>query len=239
VQLVVVRVVPCCPRAGRRLLLTATLVLCACAPSLPSETPLGRGPEADAEKPEPTRVGDKRPQPRDGAAEKTEPNGPPRQATRPNPVAKPATAKPAATPGKTKRADERPIFFAGSYGGLYDAIIALQGHPEKKRVDPKAKVRVERVSDTRARLVLLESETENPYCTLDVDVSANQGTISAGQSWSGPPALGEVTGSIISGTARVDARRLLIDLTADVEANVVGERVGGKLRFHFHGWRPL
>ena len=100
-------------------------------------------------------------------------------------------------------------------------------------------MRVDRISDTRAQLVLLESKTEEPYCTLDVDVTANQGTLSPGQSWSGPPALGEITGNITSGTARVDARRLLIDLTADIEANLVGERVGGKLKFHFHGWRPL
>jgi len=214
------------------------LALSACSPTLPSETPLGRGPAAEQERPERIEVGDKR-APEGGAAAKIEPGQSSHPAARPAPGPKPATAKPATRAGQTKRADERPIFFAGKYGGLYDAIIALQGHPEKKRIDPKAKIRVERVSDARARLVLLESETEDPYCTLDVDVSANQGTISAGQSWSGPPALGDVTGTIISGTARVDARRLLVDLTADIEANVVGTRIGGKLKFHFHGWRPL
>ena len=235
-----------CSRRRRGLLSTSghiqalaiTGILAACSPTLPSETPLGRGPAAEKEKPERIETGDKR-APEGGATAKTEPSLSSHPAARPAPAPKPATAKPSATPGQTKRADERSIFFAGQYSGLYDAIIALQGHPEKKRIDPKAKIRVERVSDTRARLVLLESETENLYCTLDVEVSANQGTISTGQSWSGPPALGEITGNIITGTARVDARRLLVDLTADVEANVVGDRIGGRLKFHFHGWRPL
>ena len=231
--------------AGRWVLGLALLMGSACGPSLPSDTALGVGPGAEPEKPQRSRVGDKTAEGAEsGAADEsssvpadTRPDRP-KSGSRASGTPRPTTSAGAA-PGEPRKADERPLFFEGLYGGLYEATVVLrQGSGARKRTNPRAKVRVERPSDAAAELLLLDADSGSPFCTLTVQVEANDATIPVGTAWTGPPEHGELSASITSGTAKVEARRLVIDLEAEVQSKD-GKPASGKLRFHFHGWRPL
>ena len=213
-----------------------------CSRELPSEVPLGVGPNPGKDDYAALDDGG----PKEAAAE-----------TGTSAVASTATAAPPEVPPPPETPKGEPdagqvataaedagaapdagakIVYAGQYAGSDTSVFRFAHSPEPKTEnDPNAKTRVVENADGSLAITFVSSSDGSDICTLQAKPKGRDAVIAAGQAcFSG----GRVSGKVTSGKARFDGKRLVIDLTADLELNMGGQTLTGSLQYHFDGARP-
>jgi len=213
----------------------------ACAPALPSTTPLGEGPlvkaeaalrakqdkakSAEAKKPE---AGEAPPPP---VAEAP----PPPKAPEPPPPAPNAEGKKPEPAGKTP-AGKKPavaVIYAGEYIGS-DTSSYKMGGMDRDEKDDKARTRVEG-SGPDISVIFIDSGSGKDICTLKAQMTGKTGSFAAGQKcWGDGPGM---SGTLTRGTASFDDKKLVVDADFDLEVGQGDMKMSGKLKYHFEGTR--
>lgn len=220
----------------------ATLVLLACAPVLPSETPLGEGPlakkEAEARaKAEKARDASAKLSGRSSESAETPPPVEPPPSVEPPPASTGASAEPPKpeTPGK-KEPGKKPalvVVYAGEYVGSDTSAYKMQGN-ERSEKDDKARTRIEGTAP-EISVTFIDSGNGKDICTLKGKTNGKNVSFAAGQKcWGDGPGM---SGTLTQGSAKFEDKKVTIDMDFDL---VIGEgdmRMTGSLHYHFEGTR--
>lgn len=231
-------------------LLLATLLAAACAPALPSEKPLGVGPLALAEAGRLEKLEAEREARKKSARGAAQSDAPPparpsakRETPGDDEPKKTDAEEPKNEPGDKAEAGKKPdkaaaaLKWAGLYVGSDTSVFKLPGVPERPQPDPNAKTRVEDKADGSVDLIAIDSSNGKDICTLNATPKGKDRKvfdITRGQKcFEGDD--GAMSGTITKGTARFDGKKLVIDMSLDIEAGPEEMRMKGKLEYHFEG----
>jgi hypothetical protein len=233
----------------RWLLLILVAAVVACGGPLPSKTPLGTGPLAEVEVDE-EAGGDARRAPgadsKARSASTEEPSAPAESdesdqgkegADEPTAKVKAEQPDPSAAATDASPAESEPVVFVGRYSGEDTTTLRIDGMPERQMPDPNAKIDVERESDQEVKIIIIDSNTGDPFCSLLAETSGNVATITPDQSCPDSGQGGSMTGTVTSGTATVTGTRLVIDLAATIQLDYGNRTADGSLDYHFEGER--
>lgn len=229
----------------RQLLWLVPWLALACAPALPSATPLGEGPQVQAElaqrakeekalaakaKPGAGAPAPAAPAPEPVAPPPETPAPPPPKATAEAPKPEAAGAK---TPGGKKPAVV--VVYAGEYVGSDTSTYKMAGM-ERDEKDDKARTRVEGAGP-EISVSFIDSGTGKDICTLKAQMSGKTGSFAAGQKCWGSDGPG-MTGTLTKGSASFEDKKLVIDADFDIQVGGEGDvKMSGKLHYHFEGTR--
>ena len=221
----------------------AIAIAIACAPGLPSATPLGEGKLAEPE-PEPGE----RHVPREDAGSDAEEQGDTGlDAGTSDDAARPETGGADAddtvadaSPDADGETDGGPdtstvANFTGEYRGEDVSIIRIDGLPDRRERDPNARTKVEQSTDDRVEITLINSANGDPLCTIEARVSGNDAEVTPGQECFSEGSA--VQGSVSSGKARLEKEQLILDLDVALELSFGPETRSGNLDYHFEGSR--
>jgi hypothetical protein len=211
-----------------------------CAPS-PSRAPLGLGPLAVAEQ---ARDAETATAGRGHAAA-------PRAAARSEPSAS-AKAAPAETApdgaggtvaGDSDDADEPAAgassepAFEGLYAGEDVAVFRLTGFPEREQRDDKAKIRIEKASDGKVSITLINSEDGSDLCELLARVEGNTALLESAQPCFSDGSEGSLQAELTSGRAVLEGDRLTMDAEGTLAVSLPDQELDGELTYSFEGER--
>lgn len=223
-------------------------LLVACAGPLPSEVPLGKGPLFTAE----AKQREKRAAEREEARANA-PDAPPKtiaQAPKAQPKSTSSDAGAGGAPNAAATSSADPpkgdgakppatsVAYAGMYVGRDTSLYKLSGLPDRSETDANAKTRVEDRPDGGVFLIPVDSSNGKDICKLHATVkSKSQKTfeINKGQRCF-EPEQGGVTGTVRSGSAKLDSGKLVFDVVLAIEVNA-DSQVNGSLDYHFEGTR--
>lgn len=121
--------------------------------------------------------------------------------------------------------------FAGEYLGEDTMVIRLPGMPERTETDDKARTLVKQDQPDRITVSIINSANGDVICSFGAKVNGDRATVDADAECFGEAA---VRGAVTSGQIRVDGKRLILDLAAQLEA---GGRTLGEIEYHFEGDR--
>lgn len=219
----------------------------ACAPRLPSTTPLGEGPLARAE----SQSLAKQAAELEAKAKKESGSGapdapPPETPDAPSPET-PAPPPPPKTAGETPPpepagakapAGKKPataVVYAGEYVGSDTSTYKMEGM-ERDEKDDKARTRVEGAGPDIS-VTFIDSGSGKDICTLKAQMTGKTGSFAAGQKCWGSDGPG-MTGTLTRGSASFEDKKLVIDADFDIQVGGEGDfKMSGKLHYHFEGTR--
>jgi hypothetical protein len=141
-----------------------------------------------------------------------------------------------ATTGKPKEGEEAPDF-AGLYAGTDVAIYRRPGFPDQEQLDDKAKIRIEKDSDSAVRIALVNSDDGSDLCELKAQVQGNAAVLAANQPCFSSEGEGGIKGEITSGRAVLDGDELTLDAEGTLTETIADQEVEGELSYSFTGQR--
>jgi hypothetical protein len=222
---------------------TAVTAVVACGRELPSAKPLGLGPLAD----EIIGIPDERVTTSPGGAPLRE-VGSEEAPPAPPPTEKPVVDRSGDAPKPTPdskleaKADDKPrasepdaaADFAGEWNGEDTVVYRLQQLPDRTAVDPKARITIVKDGERTIAMTLIDTSDGDAICTVRATVAGRTAALRAGQPCfdSGP-----LSGKITSGTVTLNGGELIVELKANVELTLEGEKLGGVLEYRFVGRR--
>ncbi|MBK7586421.1 MAG: hypothetical protein IPI67_40310 [Myxococcales bacterium] len=219
----------------------APWLLFACAPALPSETPLGEGPLAKAEHAAREKSEQANLAKADSRSAEVEPSAaaesPPDTETPPPPPTAAPTAEAPPVAGEKPQPGKKPtlvVVYAGEYVGSDTSTYKFSG-AERSEKDDKAKTRVSGAGP-EISVTFIDSGNGSDICTLKAQMTGKTGSFAAGQKCWGTDGPG--TGTLTRGSAQFDDKKLIID--ADFQLQMGGEgdaNVSGQLHYRFEGTR--
>lgn len=230
----------------RRLLVVLPWLALACAPRLPSTTPLGEGPLAKAEASAKAKAEKAREAKAQGGgeaakAEAPAPEAPPpapeSPAAPPPPAAKAEAAKPEPAAGKPA-AGKKPavvVVYAGEYTGS-DSSTYKMGGTERTEKDDKARTRVEGAGP-EISVTFVDSGNGKDICTLKAQMNGKTGSFAAGQKCWGSDGPG-MSGTLTRGSVTFEDKKLVVDADFDIQIGGEGDfKMSGQLHYRFEGVR--
>jgi len=122
--------------------------------------------------------------------------------------------------------------WAGEYVGHDVTIIREAGQPENRMPDPKARTRVEEKGNGRIDIIIVNSATGDPLCTLDASTRGASATIDANQDCFSDEMLDV---NVESGSAELKGDRLILELKASFKG--VSDSREGTIDYSFDGKR--
>lgn len=217
----------------------------ACAPALPSTTPLGEGPMVKSEqalvaKEDKARAAKAKTASAPGAQTPAEPAAPP--SAPPEEPAAPPPDKPVAEAPKPEPAGAKPqpgkkpgavVVYAGEYVGSDTSTYKLDGR-ENAEKDDKARTKVDGTGPD-INVTFIDSGSGKDICTLKAKMNGKTGSFAAGQKcWGDGPGM---SGTLTKGTIAFDDKKLTIDANFDIQVGEGNFRMSGQLHYHFEGTR--
>lgn len=130
---------------------------------------------------------------------------------------------------------EVPVNWPGEYVGEDVSEITSDAMPNRTDRDPKARTRIEQKRPTQLVVVIVDSASGNPMCSLDADVTGAEATLRPQQSCFGEE--GSVNGQVRTGKARLNGNQLTVDMDVDLTLFLEDETASGHLVYHFTGNR--
>jgi hypothetical protein len=127
--------------------------------------------------------------------------------------------------------------FAGLYAGADVAIFRLPGFPDREQLDDKAKVRIEKDSDTALRIALVNSDDGSDLCELKATVQGTAAVLEANQACFSSEGEDAVRGQITSGRAVLDGDQLTLDAEGTLAVTMADQELEGELSYSFTGKR--
>jgi hypothetical protein len=214
------------------------LALAACAPQV-SSVPLGRGPLALAESEAVQRA--ESTQQHGGAPARKAPKSP--KAPAPEAAAEPDSDPAAATDDvdeivieATPKGKAAPVF-EGMYAGDDIAVFRITGLPEREQRDDKAKIRIDKTSDTAVTITLINSEDGSDLCSLAARVEGNSALIESAQPCFSDGGEGSLEAELTSGRAVLAGDRLRMDAEGTLSVALPDQDLDGELSYSFKGER--
>lgn len=223
--------------AGAARAALASFWLAACAPAA-SQTPLGLGPLALAEKnapvaapvvPEPSAANEPgtkaAPAPREGSTTVEE--------TTPTAAEESGTGAEAASPDPTANAGD----FEGMYSGDDIAVFRLPGFPESEQRDERAKIRIEDAGAGSVSITLINSDDGSDLCELNARVDGNAALIESPQPCFTGGGEGSPEAVLTSGRAVLSGDQLRMDAEGTLSLALPDQELDGELTYSFKGKR--
>jgi hypothetical protein len=147
-------------------------------------------------------------------------------------IAADAGAVPAAnTPASN--APTAALDFSGEYSGKDVITRRVDDKQEPPEEDPNAKLSVKKSGDT-VSLTIVASNTGDPICTVKGEQKGDTVTVSPGQEC---PPESLFYGKLKRGQAKLQDKRLTLDMSFEISGNIAGKQVTGITDYHFEGSR--
>ena len=231
----------------RNAVLFLTLGAASCSAQLPSETPLGLGPLARQPRaPEPSGAPVSMPgggpqmqfedDDEDSTAVNETPSSTKEDKDESTADAGSVTVDAGAVPTASTPASNAPtatVDFTGDYSGKDVITRRLDGKQEPPEEDPNAKLSAKKSGDT-VSLTIVASNTGDPICTVKGEQKGDTVTVSPGQEC---PPESQFYGKLKRGQAKLQDKRLTLDMTFEISGNLGGKQVTGITDYHFEGTR--
>ena len=212
------------------------LALAACAPAV-SSVPLGRGPLALAETEAVQRA--ESTQHRRAAPARKSPRAPAPEVAAAEPDSDPAAADEDADEvviEATPKGKAAPLF-EGLYAGSDIAVFRITGLPEREQRDDKAKIRIDKTSETAVTITLINSEDGSDLCSLAARVEGNSALIESAQPCFSDGGEGSLEAELTSGRAVLAGDRLRMDAEGTLSVALPDQDLDGELSYSFKGER--
>ncbi|HVJ18849.1 MAG TPA: hypothetical protein VM686_25685 [Polyangiaceae bacterium] len=126
------------------------------------------------------------------------------------------------------------VKWAGEYVGSDLQVTRIQGRPDIRQPDDKARTRVEDKGSGRIALVIVNSLNGDTICSLNASTQGASATIDRGQNCFSAE---EVDVTVESGSADLKGDRLIFDVKASLEGVVGDDKIEGSVDYHFDGRR--
>ncbi len=219
----------------------ALLAASSCAPAV-SQVPLGMGPQALAEiraTPAPAPSKPRAPAQREAADASESSDEEPGEddaedAAAESPAAESASAAAgAAAPSTPANA----ATFVGMYAGIDIATFRLDGLPDRRQEDDKAKIRVEADGDDAISIVIINSDTGEDLCELSATISGKVATVTGSEPCFTNPDDDSISATISEGRATLKGDELKVTAEGTMSVNLPDQSLSGSLSYSFKGKR--
>jgi hypothetical protein len=229
-------------RGLRSLLVLALVAPAGCAPAV-SQVPLGLGPQALAESATPTaaRAASKSHAPPAAAQAQAESepddagDGDKDDAS----DADETTADSAKAGAEVKAPTDaaKAATFKGMYAGTDIATFRLDGLPDRRQEDDRAKIRVEADGDDSISIVIINSDTGEDLCELSASISGKVATVTGSEPCFTNPDDDSISATITGGRATLKDDELKVTAEGTMSVNVSEQSLSGTLSYTFKGRR--
>jgi hypothetical protein len=155
------------------------------------------------------------------------------------PLAKSEPSSPTPTVGDAAPTNAKSSLedWLGQYQGRDETKYVMAGQPDRTYDDSKAKIRVERATETAVSFVFVDSSNGQDLCTLTGNVSGNEAKLLPGQKCFLDPDE-NMTVSSRPGLAKRDGKRLTLNVIIDTTYEFEDGRADGRIEYEFDGLRP-
>jgi hypothetical protein len=126
------------------------------------------------------------------------------------------------------------VKWAGEYVGSDLQVTRIQGRPDIRQPDDKARTRVEEKGSGRIALVIVNSLNGDTICSLNASTQGASASIDKGQNCFSAE---EVDVTVESGSAELKGDHLVFDVKASLEGAVGDDKIEGSVDYHFDGKR--
>lgn len=235
---------PLCPATRRSVVALFGIVLANCAPAA-SAVPLAN---AEPEGPDVYFYGDAsnggKDLPEDAPGTRPEPKPAKPAATQPKaPTAEQPARADASGPEADDAANVPQTGFAalpGRYAGTDTLKINIDGAPERVETDDAAKLTVEKPDDAKPDAYvfkIVDSQSGADLCSVTGVAKQRKIEFEPGQTCLETILGVSMTATLVSGTARLDGKQLVVDYTIELEVDSPRGPVEGRIDYHFAGTR--
>lgn len=124
--------------------------------------------------------------------------------------------------------------WVGTYQGSDVTLYVMEGQPDRRFDDPKAKIRVERRAPQKIALVFVDSSNGQDLCSLESSVAGNEAKVLPGQRCFIEPD-DEMQVKSRPGTAVRDGTKLTVHVILDTTLDVDDVHAEGRIEYEFNG----
>jgi hypothetical protein len=226
------------PRWLRSILVLALVAPASCSPQV-SQVPLGMGPQALAESAAPHAHAASKPHAphRSEAVASVEPDDAAEDDEAEPADAEAGSAASAEATAKAPAEAAKAATFKGMYAGTDIATYRLDGLPDRRDEDDRAKIRVEADGDDAINIVIISSDTGEDLCELSASISGKVATLTGSSPCFTNPDDDSLSAMVTAGRATLKDDELKVTAEGTMNLNLADQSLSGTLSYTFKGRR--